>query len=269
MSRRPRRRCRRPRTSPSGFARCRSAAGRRRASSSTDTQLGCQRDLALQGRVRPLGAGHRQGDRRREGHPDGAVLLSDLLGLDTVLHVAEHLQKSYGRAVLRLTRDARARRGRQPGAEVRQRVLRTRFRLRGADDGAGNSNTDRERRRALQLKAFLEACLVLEEGVASLKDIEIGMMTGAGILPGPSARADEQWTTRWQRSSAPSSSGASRSRRLPSCAGWRAGPPRQEVRRGFFPYPQPDLGVRAEGDRAARDASPCRPSGSTGRRRTR
>jgi enoyl-CoA hydratase/3-hydroxyacyl-CoA dehydrogenase len=42
------------------------------------------------------------------------------------------------------------------------------------------------------LKAFVEACLVLEEGVASLKDIEVGMMTGAGILPGPFARADEQ-----------------------------------------------------------------------------
>jgi len=41
------------------------------------------------------------------------------------------------------------------------------------------------------LKAFREACLVLEEGVASLKDIETGMITGAGILPGPFARADE------------------------------------------------------------------------------
>ena len=42
------------------------------------------------------------------------------------------------------------------------------------------------------LKAFVEACLVLQEGVASSKDIEIGMMTGAGILPGPFARADER-----------------------------------------------------------------------------
>ena len=42
------------------------------------------------------------------------------------------------------------------------------------------------------LKAFVEACLVLEEGVSSLREIETGMMTGAGILPGPFARADEQ-----------------------------------------------------------------------------
>ena len=35
------------------------------------------------------------------------------------------------------------------------------------------------------LKTLVESCLVLEEGVASAKDIEIGMMMGAGILPGP------------------------------------------------------------------------------------
>jgi len=41
------------------------------------------------------------------------------------------------------------------------------------------------------LKAIVEACLVLEEGEAAAKDIEIGMMMGAGILPGPFTRADE------------------------------------------------------------------------------
>src|ERR1700750_2150984 len=41
------------------------------------------------------------------------------------------------------------------------------------------------------LKALVESCLVLEEGVAAIKDIDIGMMAGAGILPGPFARADE------------------------------------------------------------------------------
>jgi 3-hydroxyacyl-CoA dehydrogenase len=42
------------------------------------------------------------------------------------------------------------------------------------------------------LKTLVESCLVLEEGVASAKDIEVGMMMGAGILPGPFARADDQ-----------------------------------------------------------------------------
>ncbi len=40
------------------------------------------------------------------------------------------------------------------------------------------------------LKAFVEACLVLEEGLASAKDIDLGMMAGAGIIPPPLARAD-------------------------------------------------------------------------------
>src|SRR3954454_7640853 len=44
----------------------------------------------------------------------------------------------------------------------------------------------------LGLKTIVESCLVLEDGIASSKDIEIGMMAGAGILPGPFSRADEQ-----------------------------------------------------------------------------
>jgi enoyl-CoA hydratase/3-hydroxyacyl-CoA dehydrogenase len=44
----------------------------------------------------------------------------------------------------------------------------------------------------LQLKTLVECCLVLEEGIAGTKDIETGMMMGAGILPGPFTRADER-----------------------------------------------------------------------------
>jgi enoyl-CoA hydratase/3-hydroxyacyl-CoA dehydrogenase len=43
----------------------------------------------------------------------------------------------------------------------------------------------------LTLKAFVESCLVLEEGVASMRDIDLGMMAGAGIIPPPFARADQ------------------------------------------------------------------------------
>src|SRR5436309_5192766 len=42
------------------------------------------------------------------------------------------------------------------------------------------------------LKAFVESCLVLEEGVATIRDIDLAMMTGFGILPGPFARADDR-----------------------------------------------------------------------------
>ena len=42
-----------------------------------------------------------------------------------------------------------------------------------------------------QLKAFVEAAMLVDEGVATTKDVDLGMMMGAGILPGPLARADE------------------------------------------------------------------------------
>ena len=41
-----------------------------------------------------------------------------------------------------------------------------------------------------QLKALVEACLVLEEGIAGVRDIDLGMMMGTGMVPGPFARAD-------------------------------------------------------------------------------
>jgi len=94
------------------------------------------------------------------------------------------------------------------------------------------------------LKAFVEACLVLEEGVASLKDIEMGMMMGAGILPGPFARADERGldemlealegaSSEWGENFAPPTI----LRRL--VAQGRLG---RKAGQGFFPYPQPDPG---------------------------
>jgi enoyl-CoA hydratase / 3-hydroxyacyl-CoA dehydrogenase len=41
------------------------------------------------------------------------------------------------------------------------------------------------------LKALVESCLVLEEGIAMVKDIDLGMMAGAGITPPPFALADQ------------------------------------------------------------------------------
>jgi enoyl-CoA hydratase/3-hydroxyacyl-CoA dehydrogenase len=94
------------------------------------------------------------------------------------------------------------------------------------------------------LKAFVESCLVLEEGVASLKDIETGMMAGAGILPGPFARADERGLDEmlaaleraeleWGEHFSPPTI----LRRL--VAQGRLG---RKAGQGFFPYPQPDSG---------------------------
>src|SRR3954454_5713662 len=98
------------------------------------------------------------------------------------------------------------------------------------------------------LKTLVESCLVLEEGVASAKDIEIGMMMGAGVLPGPFARADDQGLdevlaaleraqSEWGENYAPPLV----LRRL--VAQGRLG---KKTGQGFFPYPQPDEGQSRE-----------------------
>ena len=94
------------------------------------------------------------------------------------------------------------------------------------------------------LKALVESCLVLEEGVASMKDIDLGMMAGAGIIPPPFARADqigldevlakleharEQWGEAFEPPTIV--------RRL--VAQGRLG---VKTGQGFFPYPRPDAG---------------------------
>src|SRR3954447_24015831 len=98
------------------------------------------------------------------------------------------------------------------------------------------------------LKTLVESCLVLEEGVASAKDIEIGMMMGAGVLPGPFARADDQGLdevlaaleraqSEWGENYAPPLV----LRRL--VAQGRLG---KKTGQGFFPYARPDRGQSRE-----------------------
>jgi enoyl-CoA hydratase/3-hydroxyacyl-CoA dehydrogenase len=98
------------------------------------------------------------------------------------------------------------------------------------------------------LKTLVESCLVLEEDVASAKDIEIGMMTGAGILPGPFSRADEagldtilEQLERAQAEWGDTFEPPSVLRRL--VAQNRLG---KKTGQGFFPYPQPDAGDQRE-----------------------
>ncbi|HTX45947.1 MAG TPA: enoyl-CoA hydratase-related protein [Solirubrobacteraceae bacterium] len=94
------------------------------------------------------------------------------------------------------------------------------------------------------LKALVESCLVLEEGISSLREIELGMMTGAGIVPGPFARADqlgldevlsrlEHAASEWGENFAPPTI----LRRL--VAQGRLG---VKSGQGFFPYVRPDAG---------------------------
>ncbi|MBV9212965.1 MAG: enoyl-CoA hydratase/isomerase family protein [Actinobacteria bacterium] len=98
------------------------------------------------------------------------------------------------------------------------------------------------------LKALVESCLVLEEGIAGIKDIDIGMMAGAGIIPGPFARADEQGLDEaldaLERARAEWGEGFEPPRILRRLvAQGRLG---KKTGQGFFPYPQPDEGQSRE-----------------------
>jgi enoyl-CoA hydratase/3-hydroxyacyl-CoA dehydrogenase len=114
--------------------------------------------------------------------PVGPYHLVNLLGLDTVLHVAEHLAESYGderfyvpAGMQKLVSEGKL--GAKTGGD-------------GFYDPAGEPNVPGEAApdveqlvELLSLKTFIEACLVLEEGVATHRDIDFGMMAGAGLDP--------------------------------------------------------------------------------------
>jgi enoyl-CoA hydratase / 3-hydroxyacyl-CoA dehydrogenase len=114
--------------------------------------------------------------------PVGPYFLVNLLGLDTVLHVAEHLVESYGeerfyvpKGMQKLVADGKL--GAKTGGD-------------GFYDPQGEANISGDGEpdigelvELLSLKTFLEACLVLEEGVATHRDIDFGMMAGAGLDP--------------------------------------------------------------------------------------
>jgi enoyl-CoA hydratase/3-hydroxyacyl-CoA dehydrogenase len=113
--------------------------------------------------------------------PMGPYFLINLLGLDTVYHVAEHLNESYGERFY-LPKNM--------GNLVQQGKLGAKTGGDGFYDTEGNANIEGdadpdidELVELLTLKTFVEACLVLEEGVATHRDIDFGMMAGAGLDP--------------------------------------------------------------------------------------
>jgi len=94
------------------------------------------------------------------------------------------------------------------------------------------------------LKALVEACLVVEEGVAGVREIDLGMMLGTGMIPGPFARADfrglDEVLTALERAEGEWGEGFRAPlilRRL--VAQGRLG---AKSGQGFYPYPQPDVG---------------------------
>ena len=113
--------------------------------------------------------------------PMGPYFLVNLLGLDTVLHVAEHLSESYGdrffvpKGMQKLVADGKL--GAKTGGDGFYSPT-------GDANLAGDGEPDVATLvEMLTLKTFVEACLVLEEGVATHRDIDFGMMAGAGLDP--------------------------------------------------------------------------------------
>ncbi len=182
--------------------------------------------------------------------PMGPFFLTDLLGLDTVLHVAEHLNESYGesfyvhKGLQGLVADGKL--GAKSGGEG--------FFKDGQQTIPGEAEPDAEELIAMfTSRALIEACLLVEEGVSSVRDIDLGMMTGAGLDPRrgllpPFWKADVEGLDKALETI----------ERLEEKYGERFTPPvtlRRLVAQGrlglasgqgFYPYPQPDEGEQPE-----------------------
>src|SRR5919106_1392741 len=112
--------------------------------------------------------------------PMGPFFLTDLLGLDTVLHVAEHLNEAYGESfyvhqgMKKLVDEGKL--GAKSGGSG--------FYENGEPQIEGEGEPDGEALAELMsLKALVEACAVLEEDVCTVREIDLGMMAGAGMDP--------------------------------------------------------------------------------------
>jgi enoyl-CoA hydratase/3-hydroxyacyl-CoA dehydrogenase len=112
--------------------------------------------------------------------PMGPFVLTDMLGLDTTLHVAEHLKESYGdrfyvhKGMQKLVKDGKL--GAKSGGEG--------FYADGEPNIPGDNDADPEELTDLfTLKGLVEACLLLEEGVSTVREIDLGLMAGAGLDP--------------------------------------------------------------------------------------
>lgn len=182
--------------------------------------------------------------------PMGPFFLTDLLGLDTVCHVAEHLNESYGesfyvhKGLQGLVADGKL--GAKSGGEG--------FFKDGEQTIPGEAEPDAEELISMfTSRALIEACLLVEEGVSSVRDVDLGMMTGAGLDPRrgllpPFWKADVEGLDKVLETI----------EGLEEKYGERFAPPVTLKRlvahgrlglasgQGFYPYPQPDEGEQPE-----------------------
>jgi enoyl-CoA hydratase/3-hydroxyacyl-CoA dehydrogenase len=182
--------------------------------------------------------------------PMGPFFLTDLLGLDTVLHVAEHLNESYGESfyvhqgLKQLVADGKL--GVKSGGEG--------FFKDGEQTIPGDADPDAEELVAMfTCRALIESCRLVEEGICSVRDIDLGMMAGAGLDPRrgllpPFWKADVEGLDKLLE----------QIEMLEEKHGEHFAPPVTLKRlvaqgrlglasgQGFYPYPQPDEGEQPE-----------------------
>ena len=179
--------------------------------------------------------------------PMGPFYLGDLLGLDTLLHVAEYLDASYpGRMHVHAgLRELVA------GGKLGAKTGGSGFYEDGKAQIPGDAEPDAEELSdRFNLKALVESCLLVEERVVSTKDADLGLMAGAGLVPPPFARADAEGLDE----------GVRKLERAAADWGERFEPPlllRRLVNQGrtgltssqgFFPYKRPDSGGFEQGE---------------------
>ncbi len=182
--------------------------------------------------------------------PMGPFFLADMSGLDTGLHVAEDLREAYGdsfyvhKGMKELVEQGKL--GAKSGGEG--------FYKDGEAQLAGDGEPDGEALAdLLKLKALVEACSLLEERVSTVREIDLGLMAGAGMDPRrgifpPFMGADLEGLdvvleklekaaeAHGERFEAPTVL-----KRL--VAQGRLG---QKAGQGFYAYPQPDAGDQAD-----------------------
>jgi enoyl-CoA hydratase/3-hydroxyacyl-CoA dehydrogenase len=182
--------------------------------------------------------------------PMGPFFLTDLLGLDTVLHVAEHLADSYGetfyvhKGLQGLVAEGKL--GAKSGGEG--------FFKEGEQTIPGEAEPDAEELVAMFTgRALIEACALIEEGVCSVRDIDLGMMAGAGLDPRRGL-----FPPFWKADLEGLDAVLERIERLEEKHGERFAAPVTLKRlvaqgriglksgQGFYPYPQPDEGDQPE-----------------------
>ena len=175
-----------------------------------------------------------QGARRR--CPMGPFRVADMSGLDTVVKVAQDMQAARTATASTSTAGCRSASSAASWAPRAGRAsMSTADTSRSSTSGSPSASPSR--------RSWRRASCV-EEGIAGVREIDLGMMLGTGMVPGPFARADfrgldevlaalERAEEEWGEHFAP----PLLLRRL--VAQGRLGP---KTGQGFYPYPQPEPG---------------------------